>query len=380
MQANTARASLDYASAGVDIDKEGSSVRALLSAVGAARSPRAPNSIGSPVEHGGGFSGLISFGDQLLGMCTDGVGSKMVLASEMDVYDTVGIDCMAMNVNDLLCVGCEPLAFVDYIAAARPDPQTWQALGRGLAQACLSANVTLAGGETATLPDLVRGVDVSGTALGSVPRGKQIDGESVRPGDAIIGLPSSGLHSNGYTLARSIVKRAAKDLNSPVPFALDENDRNRLWRSSPDSPHTLGGALLTPTAIYVDPLVPLFKAMRQDGSPAPYNALHGVAHITGGGLSNLLRLSSSNAGYHIHSPLPVHTDFEWLQREGGVEDVEMYRVFNMGMGMCVVVAREHADAVASWLASRMTGSRIVGEVTDSGMVTHAVSSVSYSHY
>ncbi len=303
----------------------------------------------------------------------------MVLAEELGVYDTVGIDCMAMNVNDLLCVGCEPLAFVDYIAASEPNPTVWAALGRGLATACRDANVTLAGGETATLPSLVNGVDLSGTALGTVPSGLQIDGVRVKPGDAIIGLPSSGLHSNGYTLARAIVQKAGANLNGALPFELEEADKSRLWRLDKTRAHTLGGALLTPTAIYVNPLVPLFLTMRESGAPAPYEALHGLAHITGGGLSNLLRLRDG-VGFQISEPLPVHPEYRWLQRAGGVTDLEMYRVFNMGMGMCVVVAAEHALAIAEWLGEQYPGTQIVGEVTNSGKVTHSLPCVEFLSY
>lgn len=379
LRVNDVRASLDYASAGVDIDMEGSSVRALLNALGTARAPRQPGSIGSPVSHGGGFSGLIQFGSDLLGLCTDGVGSKMALAEDLGVYDTVGIDCMAMNVNDLLCVGCEPLAFVDYIAASEPNPKVWAALGRGLAVACRDANVTLAGGETATLPSLVNGVDLSGTALGTVPAGFQIDGARVRVGDAVIGLPSSGLHSNGYTLARAILEKSGANLEDALPFEISEMDKSRLWRQDRTKAHTLGSALLTPTAIYVNPLVRLFLTMRDSGTPGPYEALHGLAHITGGGLSNLLRLRDG-IGFHISEPLPVHPEYKWLQTAGGITDLEMYKVFNMGMGMCIIVAAEHALPIAEWLDERYPGTRIVGEVTNNAKVTHALKGVEFLSY
>lgn len=372
-QGTTTQMSLDYAASGVDIDVEGAAVRALLRGLGDAGAPRAKGSIGSAVAHGGGYSGLIEFGENYLALCTDGVGSKMVLAEQASIYDTVSIDCMAMNVNDLICVGAEPLAFVDYIAAKRPDEAIWGALGRSLAIACRRANVTLAGGETATLPDIVSGVDMSGTALGCVRKGMEIDGENVEIGDKIVALPSSGLHSNGYTLARAIVQKAGARLDETAPFVLSEADRRRLWTLH--GQHTLAEVLLTPTAIYVDPIVPLFKAMRDHESPAPYSAIHGMAHITGGGLSNLLRLRK-NVGFHISHPLPVHPELTWLQHAGEVSDVEMYRVFNMGMGMCMIVDAEHAESICSYL----DGAKIVGHVNNSGRVTHAIDSVSYDHY
>lgn len=374
-------ASLDYATSGVDISAESASVRALISALGTGGSPRTPGTRGASVPHAGGFSGLIEFGPHHLALATDGVGSKLLLAEELGVYDTVAVDCMAMNVNDLLCVGAEPLAFVDYIATPKPDPDTWAALGRSLAVACKKANVTLAGGETASLPDLVRGLDLSGTALGSVERGREIGGENVRRGDVLIGLPSDGVHSNGYSLARSILKKAGARLEEPAPFDLGPGDAGRIWRrdGARGGQPTMGEVLLTPTRIYVDPLVPLLASMRNGDGPAPYEALHGMAHITGGGLSNLLRLKKG-VGFDVSDPMEIWPEFAWMQREGGVSDLEMHKVFNMGMGMCLVVDADHAQSVTDWLASRMAGTKIVGEVNDSGRVTHKNPSVIFEEY
>ena len=153
----------------------------------------------------GGFGGLIEFGDSLLALATDGVGSKLQIASLLKQWGGVGIDCMAMNVNDLLCVGAEPIAFVDYVAVPKPDPETHAALGASLAEACRLARVTLAGGETASLPGIVTELDLSGTALGYVKKGNAITGEHLEEGDVLIGLPSSGIHSNGYSLVRRVM-------------------------------------------------------------------------------------------------------------------------------------------------------------------------------
>ena len=194
---------MDYASAGVDIDLEGSAVASLIASLG--RSTRQPGTPGAPVDLPGGFGGLIEFGDSLLALATDGVGSKLQIASALNQWGGVGIDCMAMNVNDLLCVGAEPIAFVDYVAVPKPDPETHAALGASLAEACRLARVTLAGGETASLPGIVTELDLSGTALGYVKKGDTITGENLKSGDVLIGLPSSGIHSNGYSLVRKVM-------------------------------------------------------------------------------------------------------------------------------------------------------------------------------
>ncbi|NCF96761.1 MAG: hypothetical protein GWP21_02475 [Euryarchaeota archaeon] len=194
---------LDYAGSGVDIDLEGNAVGALVGAL--SRSVRKPGSPGAPVDLPGGFGGLVEFGDNYLALATDGVGSKLSIATKLNQWAGVGIDCMAMNVNDLLCVGAEPIAFVDYIAVPKPDPAVHAALGASLAEACRRARVTLAGGETASLPGIVTELDLSGTALGWLAKGSEITGANLKEGDVLIGMPSSGVHSNGYSLVRNVV-------------------------------------------------------------------------------------------------------------------------------------------------------------------------------
>jgi phosphoribosylformylglycinamidine cyclo-ligase len=376
---------LSYAASGVDIDVEGESVAALVRALGGRAKPRRAGELGALVDHAGGFSGLVEFGDRLLALCTDGVGSKLMLCAELGYYESVALDCMAMNVNDLICIGAEPLAFVDYIAAPRPSPEIWAALGRSLGKACEIARVSLCGGETATLPDMVKEIDMSGTALGWLPRGEQLDGRSISPGDVLIGLPSSGIHSNGFSLARKVLERSGLGLNDPADFIPVSHSSTRagrkVWRHAVDSDAqvTVGEILLNPTHIYVDPLVDMFRSMRQDKEPCPYDAVHGIAHITGGGLSNLLRLHPT-VGFHISSPLRPLPEFEWMQSVGAICNREMYRTFNMGMGMVIVAAPEHADKLVSWLASRMPGAQIVGSVNDSGVVTHVLPDVLFNKY
>ncbi|KAF6002660.1 hypothetical protein F1559_001204 [Cyanidiococcus yangmingshanensis] len=374
-----------YTRAGVDLDTETASVQALVKALGAAG--RQQPALGAPADKLGGFSGLIDFGpNTLLALCTDGVGSKIVLAAQLNRYEGIPYDCVAMNVNDLLCIGAEPLAFVDYIAAPRPEPTLWATLGCSLGTACRLARVTLAGGETASLPDMVNHVDMSGTALGWLPRGAQLNGTKIEPGDLLIGIPSSGLHSNGYSLVRQVVERAGVDLNAKPPFALPVETNRFTVRDEEHQPSwstaTLGELLLYPTAIYVNPLVDLVRCCREDPlqAPCPYEAIRGMAHITGGGLSNLLRWRS-DLGFDIEDPLPVHPEFHWLQSAAGwISDAEMYRVFNMGMGMVLVIEASAAARVCSWLKERVPGVQIVGRVNERARVRHLPTGVEFDHY
>jgi len=367
---------MDYASSGVDIDAEGRAIASLVGALGS--SVRTPGEKGAPVPLPGGFGGIIEFGDSRLALATDGVGSKLQLAGQAGWLQGVGIDCIAMNVNDLICVGAEPLAFVDYIAVPESDPAVHSALGSSLAEGCQLARVTLAGGETATLPGIVIELDLSGTALGWFPAGHAITGDRLESEDVLIGLPSSGLHSNGYTLVRAVLKRSGKSLEDAVPFDIDDDGRISKWASNEG--FTLGEVMLNPTRIYVDPLVDLVLACREGKGPCSSGDLKAMAHITGGGLSNLLRLHDS-LGWHIDNPLPVHPEFSWIADVGSVDSREMHRTFNMGMGMVLAVSEDSAEAVVQWLSERLPGTRRVGSVNDNGRrVTHPDPSVVFEHY
>ena len=367
---------MDYASSGIDIDAEGRAIASLVGALGS--SVRTPGEKGAPVPLPGGFGGIIEFGDSRLALATDGVGSKLQLAGQAGWLQGVGIDCIAMNVNDLICVGAEPLAFVDYIAVPESDPAVHSALGSSLAEGCQLARVTLAGGETATLPGIVIELDLSGTALGWFPAGHAITGDRLESEDVLIGLPSSGLHSNGYTLVRAVLKRSGKSLEDAVPFDIDDDGRISKWASNEG--FTLGEVMLNPTRIYVDPLVDLVLACREGKGPCSSDDLKAMAHITGGGLSNLLRLHGS-LGWHIDNPLPVHPEFSWIADVGSVDSREMHRTFNMGMGMVLAVSEDSAEAVVQWLSERLPGTRRVGSVNDNGrIVTHPDPSVVFEHY
>jgi len=320
---------LTYAKAGVDIDKENKAISALVKHLTYKR-----KGIGAPLTDVGHYAGLIDFGEYALALTTDGVGSKVLIAGEMKRWNTVGIDCIAMNVNDLLAMGIEPLAFVDYIAISEPNDEIMRQIGEGLAKGAEISRMTIVGGETATLPDVINGFDLAGTCLGMVKKGRIITGERIEIGDAIIGLPSNGVHSNGYSLVRKIIKHAGYSYTDAFPYNTDT---------------TIGDELLIPTKIYMEILD---AADRFD--------IHGLAHITGSGLMKLHRITKY--GFDIRDPLEPQPIFQFLQEEGGVEDIEMYKTFNMGMGFVVVLPQGEAEE-----AAKMLGGKIVGEIVEEGI-------------
>ena len=313
-----------YSEAGVDIDASEKATEALIAQI----KNVGRKGDGEAIKLDNGFAGLVKLGDGALAMCTDGVGSKLLLAEEMDSLHTVGIDCVAMNTNDLICVGAEPLSFVDYVALDKPDEELMAKLGKGLAEGCKQSNCTLSGGETAILPELVHGFDIAGTSVGYVKQDEIIDGTKIAEGDILIGLKSSGPHSNGYTLIRKL-------------FNGDKE---------------IGKQLVEPTRIYVKEVMNLIKQVD----------VHGIAHITGGGLDNISRIND-NFQYVIDNPLPVPSVFEWLQQKGDIEANEMYRTFNMGMGMIIIVDKNDAEKSVSLLGEY---AQIVGSVKSGKGVLH----------
>jgi phosphoribosylformylglycinamidine cyclo-ligase len=273
---------------------------------------------------------------------TDGVGTKTVVAEQLGRFDTIGIDCIAMNVNDLICVGAEPIAMLDFILCREADPGVCGQIGAGLRAGAELAGIEIPGGEIAQVGDVVNGWEMGGSAIGLVALDGIVTGARIEPGDALIGLPSSGLHSNGYTLARKAL--------AEVPM-----DDERLGAP-------LGEVLLEPTTIYVRAVLELLAADAE---------VRGLAHITGDGLNNLLRLSRE-VGYALTDPLEAPAVFGLIQELGGIADQEMHEVFNMGLGfVCVVPERDAGDAVAL-LAAHHPGARRIGAVTaDAGVVTRA---------
>jgi phosphoribosylformylglycinamidine cyclo-ligase len=320
-----------YAKAGVSQGDADAAVAALVSALAASAPSESRQVLAS-----GHYANVVRINDETgIALSTDGVGTKLVLAEQMGRWDTVGIDCIAMNVNDVICVGAEPLAMVDYLAVDHADPETAGAIGVGLAKGADLAGIEIVGGELAQLGELINGLDLAGACFGVVQLDSLVTGSAIEPGDAVIGLPSSGLHSNGYTLAR-------KTLGD---ISLDDE---RLGRP-------LGDVLLEPTEIYVKPIVEL---LRSDID------VRGLAHITSGGLNNLLRLESDVA-YEIDDPLPVPPVFELIQELGGVDDDEMHEVFNMGCGFCVVVAEADEAGSLEVLRAHYPDARRIGAAASS---------------
>jgi phosphoribosylformylglycinamidine cyclo-ligase len=332
-----------YAQAGVDVSGTDRAVAALVGVLRTVDTGRPSRSLSLP----GHYAAVLEVAPNLgVAIGTDGVGSKLIVAEQTGRFDTVGIDCVAMNVNDVVCVGAEPLALVDYIAVERADETVLRAIAEGLKTGAEQAGVEVPGGEVAVLPELIRGhpspngLDLTATCIGTVALDAIVRGDTRRPGDAIIGLPSSGLHSNGYTLAR-------RALLEDGGYSLD------------DRPAVLGGAsvadvLLEPTVIYVRAVLDLL------GAGIPAGAL---AHITGGGLLNLLRLPG-DVGWSIEDPLPVPPVFSLIAQAAAVPAHEMWEVFNMGCGFAVTVPDARAGEAASILAARHPGARRIGTVTD----------------
>jgi phosphoribosylformylglycinamidine cyclo-ligase len=320
-----------YARAGVDQGAADAAVAGLVRALGAIQLGRPSLQVPLP----GHYASVIRIDERTgIALSTDGVGTKLLVAEELGRFDTVGIDCVAMNVNDVICVGAEPLAMLDYIAVQRADPAVCEQIGVGLARGAELAGVEIPGGELAQLGELVSSVDVSGACFGAVALDAIVDGSSVRPGDAVIGLPSSGIHSNGYTLARSAL--------AGIPL-----DDDRLGRP-------LGDVLLEPTEIYVKPILELLRSEVE---------VRGLAHITSGGLGNLLRLAAE-VGFEIDAPLPVPPIFGLIGERGGVAEAEMYDVFNMGCGFCVVVPVADEAAALELLHGHYPTARRIGQATD----------------
>ena len=314
-----------YAQAGVDINAGYRAVELMKSHVQRTRTPGVLSGLG-------GFGGL--FAPDLRGMekpvlvsGTDGVGTKLKLAFLMDRHDTIGIDCVAMCVNDVLCSGAQPLFFLDYVAVGKNVPERVAQIVAGVAEGCVQAGCALIGGETAEMPGMYPAgeYDLAGFAVGAVEKSDLIDGSKIVPGDVVLGLASSGAHSNGYSLIRKIIELARPDLDA------DFHGR------------TLREVVMEPTRIYVKPLLSLMRSMP--------GAVKGMAHITGGGITeNVPRILRDELTARIDAAswtLPPL--FQWLHRAGNVDMQEMYRVFNCGIGMAVVVSAEDADLAAARL-------------------------------
>ena len=302
-----------YSEAGVNIDDKSKAISSLVKELKFRR-----EGIGQMVHIPNLFASLIDFGDKYLTLATDGVGTKLLVAKELGIWNTVGIDCIAMNVNDTICVNSEPVSFVDYIALDKPNDAITKEIGIGLQKGAEMSNMEIVGGEIAVLPEIINGIDLSGTCLGYVEKDRAITGEKCEKGDAIVSLRSSGLHSNGFTLARKVLEASNISLNDKVK-GLSQ---------------TVGKELLTPTEIYVKQVLEITRD----------HTVHGLADITGGGLRNILRMKKG-LRYVIDDPVAPAPIFGILQELGNIEDREMYQTFNMSMGLTMIMPEADAEEV-----------------------------------
>ena len=349
---------LTYAQAGVDIEAGDRLVGLIQSMMKRTHGPRVLG------EHGG-FAGMFrldfnerlfkrNFKDPVLVACTDGVGTKVKLACELGIYDTVGIDCVAMNVNDMIVQGAEPLIFLDYLGLHTQVPETTAAIVAGVAKGCEISNCALIGGECAEMPDIYKegDFDIAGFAVGVVELDRAIDQSRVEAGDIIIGLPSSGVHSNGFTLARAAIE--GLDLHEVFP-ELDEEK-------------PLGQVLLEPTRIYVEPIVKLLREYTVK------KVVSGMSHITGGGIAgNLCRSIGDDVDATISlDSWEIPNVFNFLQKHGNIETEEMFRVFNMGIGYVLIVRPSFADSITTKLEKLGESPIVLGEITNGTGKVHLV--------
>ncbi|HEY4310682.1 MAG TPA: phosphoribosylformylglycinamidine cyclo-ligase [Pirellulales bacterium] len=341
-----------YKDAGLDLELYAQAMARLPGLMARTQSPRV-----LPLP--GGFAGLFQldfasplfarkYVDPVLVSCTDGVGTKLKVAMMAGHHSTVGIDLVAMSVNDALCCGAEPLFFLDYVAMSKDDPALLEQIVTGITVGCLASDCALLGGETAIMPDLYApgDYDLAGFCVGVVERHRVIDGRAIAAGDVVLGLPSSGLHSNGFSLVRKVVFEKA---------GLGVDDYVEELSS------TVGDALLTPTRIYVQPIRKILAHYKVKG------VVHGIAHITGGGLlENLSRVLPEGVTAVIkRDSWPVPPVFPWLARLGDVEADEMARVFNMGLGLVLVVSSFYADSIAQQLADQGLECFTIGHIASS---------------
>lgn len=340
--ADSPKNGLTYADAGVDIDAGNAMVEEIKPLVRATRRPGADAEIG-------GFGGLFDlkaagFKDPILVAANDGVGTKVKIAIETGIHHTIGIDLVAMCVNDLIVQGAEPLFFLDYFATGKLAPHVGAAIVKGIAAGCIASGCALIGGETAEMPGLyAKGdYDLAGFAVGAAERGHLLPKEGIKPGDRLIGLPSSGAHSNGFSLVRKIVELSKLAWTDAAPFA---------------SGQTLGDALLEPTRLYVKPMLQALKKT---------DAIKAMAHITGGGFpDNIPRVLPEGISANLQlSAIKVPPVFSWLAKTGGVAQDEMLRTFNCGIGMIVVVDAAKAQEAISILREAGEAAVDIGEITE----------------
>ena len=326
--------SLTYRKAGVDISKIKQSQKTIGRLIASTHKLQKK----AKITHGfGHYAGIVEIpGGKILATHTDGVGTKVVIANMMKKYNTIGIDCIAMNVNDIICIGATPISFVDYIAANKNDQQIFKEIVKGLVTGAKKSAMPIVGGETAIMPDVIEGkgfaFDLAGMVVGLVEKKEMVLGNKIKTGDIIIGANSTGIHSNGYSLARKalLTKYSVKDKIKGVG--------------------TIGNELLKPTEIYTNPILEIIKKCK----------INGLAHITGGAFTKLLRLKK--IGYEIDN-LPKIPPIMGLVEEQGVKPEEMYKTFNMGVGFCVIAPKEEATKIRSTFKKYKISSQEIGQIT-----------------
>ncbi len=337
---------VSYRDAGVDIDAGNALVQAIKPLVKATRRPGADADLG-------GFGGLFDlkaagFRDPVLVATNDGVGTKLKIAIDTGLHDTIGIDLVAMCVNDLVVQGAEPLFFLDYFATGKLDVENARRVIGGIAAGCKESGSALIGGETAEMPGMyaAQDYDLAGFSVGAVERSEILPRADIASGDVLIGLPSSGVHSNGYSLVRKLVERSGLAWDQPAPFAAGQ---------------TLAEALLVPTRIYVKPVLAALKATGGGGASG---TIKGLSHITGGGLSeNIPRVMPNGLAAHVDlASFTTPAVFGWLSRAGNLDDTEMLRTFNCGIGMIVIADAARAADVVAALAAAGEKPAIIGSV------------------
>jgi phosphoribosylformylglycinamidine cyclo-ligase len=336
---------LTYAKAGVDV-KSIRKVQAKIRKAAEETFKFRPGNFGKVISKFGHYASLINIGGgRALALHADGVGTKVLIAQLMNRYDTVGIDVVAMCTNDLICMGAEPLALIDYLAVQRPDEDLIDEIMRGLVKGAEMANVAVVGGETAVMPDVIegavegKGFDLAALSVGVVEKKKIITGEAMRPGDVIVGLESSGIHSNGLTLARKV---------------LFERGKLKVSRILPTLRRSVGEELLEPTKIYVKPVLEILENVE----------VHALANVTGGAFSKLRRFEEYvKVGFRLDKMPKPQPIFEVIQKLGSISDEEMHQTFNMGVGFCVVAPKRQAGKVVKICKKYKVKATVIGEVT-----------------
>jgi phosphoribosylformylglycinamidine cyclo-ligase len=329
---------MTYRDAGVDVGKIRTAQKSIGGIISATYKMIGAGKVVSGFGH---YAGLIKLGSQLIALHSDGVGTKVLVAQLMNKFDTVGIDCVAMNVNDVICVGAQPVGFIDYVALRQPNEGLLEEIAKGLVEGARQSRMAIVGGETAVLPDVIAGddenaFDLAGMVMGVVVKGKPILGSAIKLGDIILGVESSGLHSNGYTLARKVLLSK---------YSVDDNAEHLV--------QTVGEELLVPTRIYVRPVMEILKKK--------IIKVHGLANITGGAFTKLPRLNAK-VRYELDS-LPTPTGiFKQIQVDGEIDSKEMYRTFNMGVGFCIIAPKASVDDIVGVFTKYKMNCKAIGRI------------------